>query len=464
MFDNRCMYYLTIVVVMLFSVSFIKLNKFWELDVRYGEVESDESMGTTIFKGVRFLIGIVLILMPGIMNPVYQSTEGMIVECVKADPVWRVDADDGVWHVTVEDTETGTKKIFYRVKGLKNVREGMKVEIHSFDADMFLGEVFAKVDGRTTQWYKNGIKERPGERVILLSLFLAYALELCWIIMKGKQKLEERKIVTYYYYLAILGLGLYASMVIFVWRQHVSGRPWSDMLCIGFYLYMFGEMVISLSGVPVEKIKQEERLKKERKSLRAEQENRDEKERFETEWREREEGKTVNKENVLKLTKMGYIASKKYCRKKYRKEVRKHMKGIGPVFFANTGVLVIICLILEGETALLTVGADILLFILIYVISRWNAGRKCREWKKSVVLGEMCEYGMFRIRYLDQIEFECAEGKKIIYRMDREKEDIGWDGNLAVAVYVEAQDRLCMESPRMLSQFIERDWGDADQG
>lgn len=68
MFDNRCMYYLTIVVVMLFSVSFIKLNKFWELDVRYGEVESDESMGTTIFKGVRFLIGIVLILMPGIMN------------------------------------------------------------------------------------------------------------------------------------------------------------------------------------------------------------------------------------------------------------------------------------------------------------------------------------------------------------------------------------------------------------
>ena len=56
MFDNRCMYYLTIVVVMLFSVSFIKLNKFWELDVRYGEVESDESMGTTIFKGVRFLI------------------------------------------------------------------------------------------------------------------------------------------------------------------------------------------------------------------------------------------------------------------------------------------------------------------------------------------------------------------------------------------------------------------------
>ena len=114
MFDNRCMYYLTIVVVMLFSVSFIKLNKFWELDVRYGEVESDESMGTTIFKGVRFLIGIVLILMPGIMNPVYQSTEGMIVECVKADPVWRVDADDGVWHVTVEDTETGTKKIFYR--------------------------------------------------------------------------------------------------------------------------------------------------------------------------------------------------------------------------------------------------------------------------------------------------------------------------------------------------------------
>ena len=42
MFDNRCMYYLTIVVVMLFSVSFIKLNKFWELDVRYGEVESEK--------------------------------------------------------------------------------------------------------------------------------------------------------------------------------------------------------------------------------------------------------------------------------------------------------------------------------------------------------------------------------------------------------------------------------------
>lgn len=87
MFDNRCMYYLTIVVVMLFSVSFIKLNKFWELDVRYGEVESDESMGTTIFKGVRFLIGIVLILMPGIMNPVYQSTETSVYKGYKQDKI-----------------------------------------------------------------------------------------------------------------------------------------------------------------------------------------------------------------------------------------------------------------------------------------------------------------------------------------------------------------------------------------
>ena len=40
MFDNRCMYYLTIVVVMLFSVSFIKLNKFWELDVE--EAQDDD--------------------------------------------------------------------------------------------------------------------------------------------------------------------------------------------------------------------------------------------------------------------------------------------------------------------------------------------------------------------------------------------------------------------------------------
>lgn len=50
--------------------------------------------------------------------------------------------------------------------------------------------------------------------------------------------------------------------------------------------------------------------------------------------------------------------------------------------------------------------------------------------------------GNVRIWYVQNplsgsIEFECAEGKKIIYRMDREKEDIGWDGNLAVAVYVE---------------------------
>ena len=58
------------------------------------------------------MIGIVLILMPGIMNPVYQSTEGMIVECVKADPVWRVDADDGVWHVTVKIQKPGRKKYF----------------------------------------------------------------------------------------------------------------------------------------------------------------------------------------------------------------------------------------------------------------------------------------------------------------------------------------------------------------
>ena len=45
--------------------------------------------------------------------------------------------------------------------------------------------------------------------------------------------------------------------------------------------------------------------------------------------------KTVNKENVLKLTKMGYIASKKYCRKKYRKEVRKHMKGMRAGIFCK---------------------------------------------------------------------------------------------------------------------------------
>ena len=68
-------------------------------------------------------------------------------------------------------------------------------------------------------------------------------------------------------------------------------------------------------GFRLKKIKQEERLKKERKSLRAEQENRDEKERFETEWREREEGKTVNKENVLKLTKNGIYCFEKILQK-----------------------------------------------------------------------------------------------------------------------------------------------------
>ena len=193
MFDNRCMYYLTIVVVMLFSVSFIKLNKFWELDVRYGEVESDESMGTTIFKGVRFLIGIVLILMPGIMNPVYQRTEGMIVECVKADPVWRVDADDGVWHVTVEDTETGTKKIFYRVKGLKNVREGMKVEIHSFDADMFLGEVFAKVcTGALLDYHERKTKTRRAKNryILLLSGYIRDGI----ICINGHIRVETARV------------------------------------------------------------------------------------------------------------------------------------------------------------------------------------------------------------------------------------------------------------------------------
>lgn len=46
--------------------------------------------------------------------------------------------------------------------------------------------------------------------------------------------------------------------------------------------------------------------------------------------------------------------------------------------------------VLEGETALLTVGADILLFILIYVISRWNAGSKMPRMEKTVVPGEMC--------------------------------------------------------------------------
>ena len=72
-----------------------------------------------------------------------------------------------------------------------------------------------------------------------------------------------------------------------------------------------------------------------------------------------------------------------------------------------------------------------------------------------------CSGGNVRIWY---VQNPLSGSDRIIYRMDREKEDIGWDGNLAVAVYVEAQDRLCMESPRMLSQFIERDWGDADQG
>ena len=123
----------------------------------------------------------------------------------------------------------------------------------------------------------------------------------------------------------------------------------------------------------------------------------------------------------------------------------------------------IICLILEGETALLTVGADILLFILIYVISRWNAGRKCREWKKSVVPGEMCEYGMFRIRYLDQIEFECAEGKKIIYRMDRERRildgmEIGGScicGSAGQTLYGIAKNAVTVHRKRL---------GDADQG
>lgn len=95
------------------------------------------------------------------------------------------------------------------------------------------------------------------------------------------------------------------------------------------------------------------------------------------------------------MTKMGYIASKKYCRKKYRKEVRKHMKGIGPVFFANTGVLVIICLILEGETALLTVGSR---YFIIY-IDLCNQQMECRtKMPRMEKIG--CSGGNVRIWYV----------------------------------------------------------------
>ncbi len=100
-------------------------------------------------------------------------------------------------------------------------------------------------------------------------------------------------------------------------------------------------MVISLSGVPIEKIKQEERLKR-REKLKSGTGNRDEKEKG-----SRRNGgtgrrkKTVNKENVLKLTKWIYCR-KKILKKKYRKEVRKHMKGIGPVFLQIQEFLVII--------------------------------------------------------------------------------------------------------------------------
>ncbi len=56
------------------------------------------------------MIGIVLILMPEIMNPVYQSTEGMIVECVKADPVWREMQMTGYHVVQWKIQKRGRKK------------------------------------------------------------------------------------------------------------------------------------------------------------------------------------------------------------------------------------------------------------------------------------------------------------------------------------------------------------------
>ena len=65
-----------------------------------------------------------------------------------------------------------------------------------------------------------------------------------------------------------------------------------------------------------------------------------------------------------------------------------------------------------------------------------------RMEKKIGCSGEMCEYGMFRIRYLDQIEFERRREEKSFTVWTGKKEDIGWDGNLAVAVYVEAQEGL----------------------
>ncbi len=45
-----------------------------------------------------------------------------------------------------------------------------------------------------------------------------------------KTKLEERKIVTYYYYLAILGAGIICLNGHIRVETARVGRPWSDML------------------------------------------------------------------------------------------------------------------------------------------------------------------------------------------------------------------------------------------
>ena len=94
-----------------------------------------------------------------------------------------------------------------------------------------------------------------------------------------------------------------------------------------------------------------------------------------------------------------------------------------------------------------------------YQGSRENLHRLALRWLRSPDVKAYVEEK--RVIIADKVEKKFSVPEQNAYR---EKEDIGWDGNLAVAVYVEAQDRLCMESPRMLSQFIERDWGDADQG
>lgn len=365
-------------------------------------------------------------------------------------------ADRPVYTVTIRNCETQKLE---KCKDIPidynyNLKKGTKLEIYALAQGYNPSYYIAKINGKTTPYFRKRYQLRPYEREFAFLLLSINAL-LLFLLTRKDYILHKKQCGKTWYRLCVLTCILYGSVPwIAYWNRDYEIKIKVPIVIIylflGFFEFSFARSISMLE-------KPELWEKEKRKKL-------EEKQQFEKEmeeWNRKEEKKQLaiemDRSEEHQFQQMSYSVTKQYCNMKFRYKMKHSMESV-----LVLGVLVAMAAFIGPLTLDKLLAwysyiaiAGVFMILLIIGVGYRIAYHKHKQFKELLASGKVLEYTTVIAEIGKEKRFLCSDGHQKVWKMKYDDMKVK-EGQEVVVIYVPSTGEMITEKPDIFENWQER--------